>query len=66
MMIGARFGDLPMFACFYSPYCHGCDLPLVKVSSRTARINGNGAVLWFSKQNPIVCDTSEVDYDAAP
>jgi|LakMenEpi03Aug12_release.lakeMendotaPanAssembly.Ray.scaffolds.fasta_scaffold6483729_2 hypothetical protein len=60
MMIGATFGDLPLYAVFYDPLC---EIALMKTSSRTARLGGNGAVRWFSKGTPIICDTSEVDYD---
>jgi hypothetical protein len=59
MMVRAAFGNLPLFAPFYSVYY---DTPLIKVSSRTGRFNGDGEVMWFSKSDPVIFESREVDY----
>lgn len=61
MMVRAAFGNLPLFTPFYF-YSVYYDTPLIKVSSRTGRFNGDGELMWFSKSDPVIFESREVDY----
>lgn len=51
------FTDLPVGARFSLP---DWKVDLMKVSSKTARIGGNGSTVWLSKHDTVMCDECEL------
>jgi len=60
-MTHRSFADLPAGARFT---CNGNDW--LKVSTRTARLNGNGKVFYFGQREPVQVDASELDPQPYP
>ena len=51
------FAALPLGARFSLPDWR---IDLMKVSSKTARIGGNGSTVWMSKRDMVLCDEYEL------
>ena len=51
------FKDLPVGARFARLWGK---TDLMKVSTRTARVGGNGAVVWIKERETVVCDSQEL------
>lgn len=51
------FSALPVGARFSLP---GWQIDLMKASSKTARIGGNGSTIWVSKRDLVLCDEYEL------
>ena len=52
------FGEVPVGARFETSGC-----AWLKVSTRTARVNGNGQVFYFSKHETVRIDKGELEHD---
>ena len=55
------FTALPVGARFSLP---DWKVDLMKVSSKTARIGGNGSVVWMSKHDVVMCNEQELRGEA--